>query len=290
MIAMSLGLGRRMGPRFELYALAVVAASFLVGCSTTAPTSSALGEQLEQLRSEITSLHKKNTVTEIELQRLRVKVAELEVAARQREPVAAREVARAQPLPVPARTGPETPIEQERRGTIESVDLVPPDLRAQPPVAVAPSARERVSTSGPATSSAGGATAPPGVMSEDAQRLYDQGYTQYNQSEFVEAEATFQRYLLRYPGTSLADNAQFWIAESRYGRGDLRGALAGFRETVSRFPEGNKAPDALLRAGRCLEGLGDQEAAVDTYRELVRRFPESADALIAADRVQELGG
>ena len=276
--------------------VALAVFGLLGACATTAPRATVPpSDELAELREQIAILQRRNTVTEVELQRLRVKVAELELAARSRQRAEApREVTR--PL---APSGPEVPIQPERAGVIESSDLAPPpiteEVRAAPPMARAGDpVSERTVPVRPSPERA----APPSASSERttvslddaAQDLYDQGYRQYNQGEFIAAETTFQRFLQRYPATSLADNAQYWIGESRFGRGDLRGALAAFRETVSRFPEGNKAPDALLRAGRCLEGLGDPEAAIEAYRELVRRYPNSADALIAGDRIRDLGG
>ena len=118
--------------------------------------------------------------------------------------------------------------------------------------------------------------------------LYDRGYTLFHQGHFVDAEASFQRFLQANPGSELADNAQYWIGECRYSRNDLKGALAAFREVVEKYPKGNKVPDAMLKAGQCLEGMGDVEGARVTYREVVRRFPGSAAAAVAEERRAKL--
>ena len=123
-----------------------------------------------------------------------------------------------------------------------------------------------------------------------AQALYDRGYTLYHQGKYLDAEASFQRFLQAYPATELSDNAQFWIGESRYARGDIRGALAAFREVVQKYPDGNKVPDALIKEGDCLEKLGDRDGARDRYNEVKRRFPDSGAAVMAADRLTDLDG
>jgi len=120
------------------------------------------------------------------------------------------------------------------------------------------------------------------------QALYDRGYTLYHQKHFVDAEASFQRFLQAEPNSELADNAQYWIGECRYSRGDMRGALAAFRETVTRYPAGNKTADALLKEGMSLESLGDKEAARNTYQEVLRRFPGTAVAAVAEERRAKL--
>jgi tol-pal system protein YbgF len=120
------------------------------------------------------------------------------------------------------------------------------------------------------------------------QALYDRGYTLYHQKHYVDAETSFQRFLQAEPRSELAANAQYWIGECRYSRGDMRGALAAFRETVTRYPQGNKAADALLKAGMSLESLGDREGARDTYQEVLRRYPGTAVAAVAEERRAKL--
>src|SRR5260370_41255225 len=80
------------------------------------------------------------------------------------------------------------------------------------------------------------------------QALYDRGYTLYHQKHYVDAEASFQRFLQAEPHSELADNAQYWIGECRDSRGDMGGALAAFPETAEAYPTRNKTPDALLNA------------------------------------------
>ncbi len=125
-------------------------------------------------------------------------------------------------------------------------------------------------------------------MTPAVQALYDRGYTLYHQKHYVDAEASFQRFLQAEPHSELADNAQYWIGECRYSRGDMRGALAAFRETVERYPTGNKTPDALLKAGMSLESLGDKEGARNTYQEVLKRFPGTAVSAVAEERLAKL--
>lgn len=270
----------------------------LVGCASLAPQQpDSVATELAELRASVIALQQKNTVTEIELQRLRVKVAELELLRQAEQAARSAPVpAATRPAPALAQVGPEDPIEVAPTGQIVSTDLEPEEtepessdsaLRPDKSYDRMPIERAPVDLA-PGGSAPGTGTST--VLTDEAQALYDEGYTQYNLRQFVAAETTFQRFLQRFGNTSLADNAQYWIAEARYSRGDARGALASFRETVTKFPNGNKAPDALLRAGRVYEELGDENAALESYRELVRRFPDSADALLAGDRIRALEG
>jgi len=176
---------------------------------------------------------------------------------------------------------PPQPIEPPSAG-VEGRDIV-----VEPPVRTPPAVDTRPTTPparGPGDAPAADAT----PISAAAQAIYDRGYTLYHQGRYLDAEASFQRFLQAHSGTDLADNAQYWIGEARYARGDVPGSLAAFREVVARYPEGNKVPDALLKAGQSLERLGDRESARRSYQELLDSFPNSAAALVAEERLQAL--
>jgi tol-pal system protein YbgF len=256
-------------------------------------------QEIQELRARLLAVQRQSAVNEVEVARLRQQVAELE----QSRPGGPRASA---PAPLPAAPTPPTPPTPKpaaparpattppkpastpstrasstpAKSDIEEADIeVPTQQPARPqapqtlPRAAAEPLRPNPAVDAPAEGS-GPAT----------QALYDRGYTLFNQGRFVDAEASFQRFLQANPDNELADNAQYWIGECRYSRGDLRGALSAFRQTVERYPKGNKVSDALLKAGQCLEGTGDIEGARTTYREVIRRFPGTVAATVAEER------
>lgn len=212
-------------------------------------SSADVADEVRQLRSA-SARH------EVEIERLRREVARLGVALE-----AARTATTAPARPPVAPPRPPAPA-------VESVDLAPPPAPAPTPVAVEEPGQLDAPDSIPAA----------------AQAIYDQGYTLYHESRFLDAETAFQRFLQGWPSSELADNALFWIGASRLARGELDTALAAFREVRSRYPVGNKVPDALLKIAEISERQGDREGALATYRELQRSYPDSAAATAARER------
>ncbi|MGE0638795.1 MAG: tol-pal system protein YbgF [Thermoanaerobaculia bacterium] len=135
------------------------------------------------------------------------------------------------------------------------------------------------------------ASAPPAAVPAEAsggldlQALYDSSFERFQRGEFAAAESGFRQILARYPRSDLADNAQYWIAESYERRGDEARALLEFRAVVERYPEGNKVPDALLKVARAVEREGDRTSAFEIYRELVKRYPGTVAAENARTRL-----
>lgn len=263
----------------------------LAGCSGTMSSLSGtddVASDVREIKQRLLEIQRQTTMTRVQLEELRKRVEALEAATGTQPPPAARRRppetsgSAARPTPSSSVAEPDLPpVDDLRDGQVEETDLAaledPPDGPA--PARPMPAEPEPE----PATPDAG--TVP---VSADGQALYDRGYTLYHQGRYLDAEATFRRFLQGHGDTDLADNAQYWIGEARFARGDTSGSLAAFREVVSRYPRGNKVADALLKAGQCLERLGDVESARASYREVVERFPGSAARAVAEERLAAL--
>jgi len=286
--------GARLAP---LLGAAAVAAA-LGGCaSTPLALNRDLEAQVRELRQRVVEMQRQAAVDQIAIEELRRKVAALEGGGRapsatrsavpaappaERVELAPRRSAAVEPVP---EERPPAPLPEPLGADVEESDLEEPPAieRANPPPGPGREPGPGAGSAGAPSTPAGGAPIPPA-----GQALYDRGYTLYHQGRYLDAEASFQRFLQAHGDTDLADNAQYWIGEARFARGDVRGALAAFRETVSRHPEGNKVPDALLKAGQSLEQLGDREGARASYREVRDRFPGSAAAVVAEERLAQI--
>lgn len=287
---------RRKVPASALRACAaLLLLPLLAGCASTPIGSGSrdaeVQQDLREIKQRLVEIQREGAMTRVQVEEMERRIATLEARAGIRSGSTRSPGATSTPRPPTGRdTRPPTrsgdPVREERSPQpIEpaSAGVEGRDIVVEPPARTAP---DRA----PASESPEGgdtpATATP--ISAAAQAIYDRGYTLYHQGRYLDAEAAFQRFLQAHSGTDLADNAQYWIGEARYARGDVPGSLAAFREVVSRYPEGNKVPDALLKAGQSLERLGDQESARRSYQELLDSFPNSAAALVAEERLQAL--
>lgn len=115
---------------------------------------------------------------------------------------------------------------------------------------------------------------PPGSQAEvEPQRLYEQAYGYLLQKDYGAAETGFDDFLKRHPSHYLAGNAQYWLGETFYIRGQFRPAAAAFLKGYRDYAKSPKAPDSLLKLAMSLHRLGQKSEACSSFSELASKFP-----------------
>ena len=107
----------------------------------------------------------------------------------------------------------------------------------------------------------------------DSQTLYQQGYAALLQKDYAGAEIAFKQLVASFPSDPLASNAQYWLGESYYVRGQYKNAADAFLVGYKKYKSGDKAPDTLLKLGMALAELGQKDAACSSLDELKTKYP-----------------
>lgn len=116
-------------------------------------------------------------------------------------------------------------------------------------------------------------------------RAYQAALDQFKLGNYPLAVAAMQGFLVTYPNSALAPNAQYWIGMAHSGQRDYKAAIAAQRKLLAAWPDSQKAPDALLSIASAQETMGDRGAAQQTLEEVVRRYPTSGAAASAKQRL-----
>lgn len=128
--------------------------------------------------------------------------------------------------------------------------------------------------------------AAPGDSDATPKQLYESAYGYLLQRDFAAAETSFEEFLKRYPNDPLGANAQYWLGETLYVRGQYRAAAAAFLKGYQSYGRSSKAPEALLKLAMSLQRLGQKEAACTSFNELHSKYP-SAPAHVKSTAVAE---
>jgi tol-pal system protein YbgF len=116
---------------------------------------------------------------------------------------------------------------------------------------------------------------PQGASEPGAKQLYETAYGHLLQQDYGAAEAAFDDFLKRYPADGLAGNAQYWLGESHYVRGQYKAAASAFLKGYQSYGKSAKASDSLLKLAMSLDRLGQKDAACSSYNELGSKFPNA---------------
>lgn len=147
-----------------------------------------------------------------------------------------------------------------------------------------PSAGDEASKS--ATKKQSSASAQEETQGDD---LYDQSKKLFDESNFKEARAGFQKFIKANPKSPKASSAQFWIGDSYYREQEFEKAALEYENVIKKYPKSNKAPAAYLKQAYAFERVGEKATAQDVLKELVKKYPDSKEAEIAAKKIKGMG-
>jgi len=113
----------------------------------------------------------------------------------------------------------------------------------------------------------------------DPRSDYQRAYGSILSGDYKTAEVGLRQFLVAYPEDARAPDAQYWLGESLFSRGQFRDAANEFLAAYKTFPKSSRAPDSLLKLGLSLAGLGEREAACSTFAAVLKQFPDASSAL-----------
>lgn len=106
-------------------------------------------------------------------------------------------------------------------------------------------------------------------------------------SDWDGAERALKAFLDAHPKDELSGNAQYWLGESYYVRGDYNNAALAFAKGYKDYPKSAKGPDNLLKLGLSLSNLKKTQSACATFERMSKDFPGAPSSIksrVAAER------
>ena len=150
------------------------------------------------------------------------------------------------------------------------------DTRLRKLEQVAEKSAEKPAATGPAEASPG------------ENKAYQAALDQFKLGNYALAVSAMQGFLVTYPSSPLASNAQYWIGMAYSGQRDYKSSIAAQRKLLATWPESDKAPDALLSIASSQETMGDRKAAQKTLQDVIAMYPASSSAASAKQRLAVL--
>jgi tol-pal system protein YbgF len=127
---------------------------------------------------------------------------------------------------------------------------------------------------GDADSAGGGALGGSNALpSGSSAERYNQAMGLVRDGDYAAAENAFRSFVRDFPNDAMAANAQFWLGETYFQRGDYSNAAAAYGQAYRSWPKSSKAPDSLFKLAVALGNDGRRRDACGTLREFTTTFP-----------------
>ena len=118
-------------------------------------------------------------------------------------------------------------------------------------------------------------------------REYEAALNQFKAQKYKEAAGAFAAFVQKYPDSSLAPNAQFWLGNAWVAQRNCAKAIEAHGVVTARYAESPKAADSLLAMANCQQEMGNAAAAKRSLETLVAKYPNSPAADTARDRLKK---
>jgi tol-pal system protein YbgF len=142
----------------------------------------------------------------------------------------------------------------------------------------------------PAAPARGGGAAPPSAAGTvpGPNQLYQDGRQHYERGSYASSRIAFGDLLLNYPGSDMAPDAQYLIAESYAAERNFPAAETAYAAVVSKYPDSPRAPEAMYK--RALIFLEDKNvaAARPLLEAIIRQYPRTDAADFARERLASI--
>ncbi len=127
------------------------------------------------------------------------------------------------------------------------------------------------------------AVAPAALPGATADEQYQYAFGLLRENRYDDAEKALRTFISENPDHQLTGNANYWLGETYYVRGDYKNAAITFAQGVKNYPQSGKGPDNMMKLGMALAAMDQVKDACTAFGEVGKRSPQASDAL--KDRV-----
>ena len=116
---------------------------------------------------------------------------------------------------------------------------------------------------------------------------YEAALNQFKAAKYKEAAWAFSAFVQKYPDSSLAPNAQFWLGNAWVAQRNCAKAIEAHSVVTTRYADSPKAADSWLAMANCQQEMGNPTAARRSLETVVAKFPNSQAADTARERLKK---
>ncbi len=108
------------------------------------------------------------------------------------------------------------------------------------------------------------------------------------EKKYDEAIPEFKSFNQKYPNSSYAANAHYWLGQLLFNKGKLGEAKVEFEIVMKQFKDSSKRSDAMLKLAMVEQKQNNRNRAVSLYQQLIKEYPTSSAAKLAKPRLDNI--
>lgn len=131
-------------------------------------------------------------------------------------------------------------------------------------------------------------TQTPSVTQSEEKAAYQAAFDTLKEGRYKKAKTELKTFLTRFPNSSYAGNAQYWLGEAHYVTRNFEQGAIEFTGVLNNYPGSNKVPDAMLKLGYTFYELRQFPQSKEILEDLRKRYPKATAARLAAKRLDRI--
>lgn len=109
-----------------------------------------------------------------------------------------------------------------------------------------------------------------------------------NSKDYDKAIVELNNFISNYPKSSYQSNANFWLGQMYYLKGNKDQAASTFATVVKNYPKSQKASEAFYKIGLIMQEKGQKDNAKAVYQQVIKQYPNSVGAKSAQKQLDTL--
>ncbi|RLA43638.1 MAG: tol-pal system protein YbgF [Gammaproteobacteria bacterium] len=166
--------------------------------------------------------------------------------------------------------------------SVPKVDSTVSSTSSQQTPSVAPA------TSQPSTTQPSTPAPTPSVTQSEEKAAYQAAFDTLKEGRYKKAKTELSAFLKKFPNSSYAGNAQYWLGEAQYVTRNFEQGIIEFEKVINKYPTSNKLPDAMLKLGYTFYELKQFPQSKAILQDLRDRFPQATAARLATKRLDRI--
>lgn len=134
------------------------------------------------------------------------------------------------------------------------------------------------------------------IKNISAEERFEIGKQKYDDEDYLEAINEFEIIRLQYPGSAMADDAQYYLAECRVKLEEFLLAATEYQELIRSMPASQFVPISQYKIGMCYYNLSPKSSldqqytlrAIDEFQTFIEYYPQNEFAPDAGVKIQDL--